>query len=60
VRLRGFTAAGDCVVNDPAAPGVSVVYPRAAIEALWQRNEGIAYVIAPGGIEFADILSDLV
>jgi len=40
------------------APGVSVVYPRAAIEALWQRNEGIAYVIAPGGIEFADILSD--
>jgi hypothetical protein len=47
VVLRGFTADGDCAINDPAAPGVSVVYPRREIEALWQRNDGVAYVIAP-------------
>ncbi|MDQ6929364.1 MAG: C39 family peptidase [Candidatus Eremiobacteraeota bacterium] len=46
VVLRGFTAAGDCIVNDPAAPGVRVVYEREAIERIWLRNKGIAYVIA--------------
>jgi len=56
VVLRGFTRDGDCAINDPAAPNVRVVYPRAAIEHLWQRNEGVAYVIAPPGIEYADVL----
>jgi hypothetical protein len=56
VVLRGFTASGDCAINDPAAPGVSVVYPRSAVEAIWQRNNGIAYVIAPNGVEYASIV----
>ena len=56
VVLCGFTRDGDCAVNDPAAPNVRVVYPRAAIERLWQRNEGVAYVVAPVGIEYADVL----
>jgi hypothetical protein len=54
--LCGFTASGDCAINDPAAPNVRVVYPRAAIERNWQRNDGVAYVIAPVGLDFADIL----
>jgi len=54
--LCGFTGAGDCAMNDPAAPNVRVVYPRAALEYVWQRNEGVAYVVAPVGIEYADVL----
>jgi hypothetical protein len=54
--LCGFTRDGDCAINDPAAPSVRVVYPRAALEQIWQRNEGIAYVVAPVGIEYADVL----
>jgi hypothetical protein len=54
--LCGFTRDGDCAINDPAAPNVRVVYPRAAIESIWQRNEGVAYVIAPVGIGYADVL----
>lgn len=57
VVLCGFTGTGDCAVNDPAAPRVRVVYPRTAIERIWQRNGGVAYVIAPAGIEYADVLS---
>lgn len=56
VVLRGFTGDGDCAINDPAAPNVSVVYPRTAIERIWQRNNGVAYVVGPVGIEFADVL----
>ncbi|HTX58237.1 MAG TPA: C39 family peptidase [Verrucomicrobiae bacterium] len=55
--LCGFTSNGDCAVNDPAAPNVRVVYPRAALEHLWQRNGGVAYVVAPAGIEYADVLA---
>ncbi|HKU81575.1 MAG TPA: C39 family peptidase [Candidatus Tumulicola sp.] len=55
--LCGFTEGGDCAVNDPAAPNVRVVYPRAALEAIWQRNDGVAYVVAPGGIDYASVLS---
>jgi hypothetical protein len=51
--LCGFTRDGDCAVNDPAAPNVRVVYPRAALEYVWQRNEGVAY---PIGLEYADVL----
>jgi len=47
VALCGFNDNGDCLINDPAAPGVAVVYPRAAIENIWQRNKGIAYIVAP-------------
>jgi len=56
VVLCGFTHDGDCAINDPAAPHVRAVYPRSAIERIWQRNEGVAYVIAPVGIEYADVL----
>jgi Peptidase_C39 like family len=55
--LCGFTSDGDCAMNDPAAPNVRVVYPRAAIERIWQRNEGVTYLVAPIGIEYADVLS---
>jgi len=55
--LCGFTRDGDCAINDPAAPNVRVVYPRSAIEALWQRNEGVSYVIAPVGVNYADVLA---
>ena len=36
--VTGFTAEGDVIVNDPAAPGdadVRRVYPRAAFENVW-------------------------
>ncbi|MBV8531779.1 MAG: C39 family peptidase, partial [Candidatus Eremiobacteraeota bacterium] len=56
VVLRGFTRNGDCAINDPAAPNVRVVYPRSAVERIWQRNNGVAYVVAPVGIEYADVL----
>ena len=56
VVLCGFTHDGDCAINDPAARNVRAVYPRSAIERIWQRNEGVAYVVAPGGIEYADVL----
>jgi hypothetical protein len=56
VVLRGFTENGDCAINDPAAHGVRVVYPRRAIEAIWQRNNGVAYVIAPAGIDYESVL----
>jgi hypothetical protein len=56
--LCGFTSNGDCVVNDPAHPAVRAVYPRARLERLWLRNDGVAYVVAPIGIEFADALQN--
>ncbi|MEO9169657.1 MAG: C39 family peptidase, partial [Candidatus Aquilonibacter sp.] len=55
--LCGFTADGSCAVNDPASPGVRVVYPRGAIEMLWQRNNCLAYVVAPVGIDYAGVLA---
>jgi len=57
VVLCGFTSNGDCAVNDPAAANVRVVYRRDAIERLWQRNEGVAYVVAPNGVDFASVLA---
>ena len=56
VVLRGFTENGDCAINDPAAPDVRVVYPRGAIEAIWQRNNGVAYAIAPVGVDYHSVL----
>jgi hypothetical protein len=57
VVLCGFTANGECAVNDPAAPNVRVVYPRGAIERIWQRNNGIAYAVAPVGLDFVSIVN---
>ena len=57
VVLRGFTASGDCAVNDPAHPQLSAVYPRAALERIWQRGGGIAYVVAPAGLDYGSILN---
>ncbi|MEV5323930.1 C39 family peptidase [Nonomuraea fastidiosa] len=51
--VTGFTAGGDVVVNDPAAPTddeVRRVYPRAAFEHVWLRRSGsggIVYVLHP-------------
>ncbi|SDJ74495.1 Peptidase_C39 like family protein [Nonomuraea maritima] len=51
--VTGFTAEGDVVVNDPAAPSdaeVRRVYPRAAFERVWLRSSGsggIASIIHP-------------
>lgn len=54
--LCGFTGNGDCVLNDPAHPAIRVVYPRTELERLWLRNNGVAYVVAPIGIEYADAM----
>jgi hypothetical protein len=49
--VRGFTRSGDVITNDPAAStdaGVRIVYPRAALERVWQEgSHGTAYVIYP-------------
>lgn len=45
--LRGFDANDDPILNDPAQPAVRVVYPRAALEAVWLRGGGVAYAVAP-------------
>jgi hypothetical protein len=55
--LCGFTDSGDCAMNDPAAPNVRVVYPRHAIEMIWQRNNGVAYAVAPAGLDFVSIVN---
>jgi hypothetical protein len=48
VVLTGFTAAGNPIVNDPAASsdaGVRRTYDRAAFERAWLRSWGTAYVV---------------
>ncbi len=55
--LCGFTANGDCAVNDPAAPHLRVVYPRAALERVWLRSNGAAYAVAPAGLDFFSIVN---
>ena len=55
VVLCGFTANGDCAINDPAAPHLRVVYPRTALERVWLRNKGVAYAVAPVGLDFVAI-----
>ena len=54
--IRGFTAAGDVIANDPASPPhrhntrVRVIYDREEFENVWVRTAGgIVYVIAPAG-----------
>jgi len=49
--VRGFTEAGDVIVNDPAAPeqsSVRRIYPRAAFRKAWLENKrGLAYLMRP-------------
>jgi hypothetical protein len=48
VVLAGFTAAGNPIVNDPAAASNSTVrrtYDRAEFERAWLRSGGTAYVV---------------
>ena len=54
--IRGFTAAGDVIANDPAShlladnTQVRVVYDREEFENVWvPHSGGIVYVIAPAG-----------
>lgn len=51
--IRGFTASGDVIVNDPAGrtnSQVRRVYQRAQFERAWlQGSGGVVYVIAPRG-----------
>jgi len=48
--IRGFTANGRVVVNDPAASssrGVRRIYKRGQFENAWSDNGGVVYVIHP-------------
>jgi hypothetical protein len=54
--IRGFTAAGDVIANDPAShliaddTQVRVIYDREQFENVWvPHSGGIVYVIAPSG-----------
>ena len=51
--IRGFTASGDVIANDPAVPtdaDVTKVYRRADFENVWLGGSaGIVYVIYPAG-----------
>jgi len=51
--IRGFTASGDVIANDPAVPtdaDVTKVYGRADFENVWLGGSaGIVYVIYPAG-----------
>ena len=54
--IRGFTASGDVVVNDPAShlipddAQVRVVYDREQFENVWVPRSGIVYVARPAGV----------
>ena len=45
--IRGFTASGDVIVNDPAsrAKGGGAIYPAAEFAKAWFDNGGVGYVI---------------
>ena len=51
--LVGFDAAGNPIVNDPAAAQDALVrrtYPRAELEPLWlEHSGGLVYLIYPSG-----------
>jgi hypothetical protein len=53
VVVRGFTAEGDVISNDPASPTnerVQHIYPRAIFEELWlQSSKGTVYINYPEG-----------
>jgi hypothetical protein len=48
--VRGFTAVGDVIVNDPAAAddsGVRLIYQRDLFRRAWLDRGGVVYVIYP-------------
>ncbi len=50
IVVRGFTASGDVIVNDPVASnsnGVRLVYPRKQLEHIWLRSGGVVYLVSP-------------
>ncbi len=50
IVVRGFTASGDVVCNDPAAANdasVQVTYARAEVEQAWSHSRRTTYVIWP-------------
>jgi len=47
VVVRGRTAGGDLIVNDPAQNAIRVVYARDAFERAWLGHGGVALLIAP-------------
>jgi hypothetical protein len=49
VVVRGRTASGDVIVNDPAHPDVRHVYPAAEFERAWLGHGGVALLVAPVG-----------
>lgn len=57
VVLRGFDADGDCIVNDPASPNLTEVYPRDAIERIWMRNKGVAFIVARQGTDIEALVN---
>ncbi len=51
IVVRGFTADGKVIVNDPAAPnrdGVRRVLNARDLERIWLRSGGVAYMVSPG------------
>ena len=54
--VRGFTRAGNVLVNDPAAPdngSVRRVYDRAQFERAWLgKSHGTAYLVRGAGRTF--------
>ena len=52
IVVKGFTAEGDVVVNDPAFDSnetTSATYRRAELWRAWQHSRGAAYVLWPAG-----------
>ncbi|MGI5835656.1 MAG: peptidase C39 family protein [Chloroflexota bacterium] len=50
IVVRGFTADGDVIVNDPIAPSsrsVRLVYNREQFQKVWLRSGGIVYLVQP-------------
>ncbi len=50
--VKGFTATGDVVCNDPAFPNdetVNVTYPREALLRAWDHSHRSAYLLWPAG-----------
>ncbi|MCI9890076.1 peptidase C39 family protein [Micrococcales bacterium 31B] len=52
--VRGLTAEGDVIVNDPATPSndhVNRVYPRDKFEKVWLKSNCTTYLMHPRGYE---------
>jgi hypothetical protein len=50
ILVRGFTADGKVIINDPASPdlaSVRHVVPADQLERVWLRSGGIAYMLGP-------------